>query len=149
MEAYPKDFVEHNLPLIILSGLQAQSDLSKDVPDRSRNPLLDGGFWIRTDAAPVTGPTAERLFRAFLSADSSDTPWNSQATPKRTDIGGSFRIKSVGRVGQTPSRALPEEGLPALACTTRPPPELTDYVVLCAPSTESTTTSTFPTFDSD
>jgi hypothetical protein len=118
MEAYPKDFVEHNLPLIILSGLQAQSDLSKDVPDQSRNPLLEGGFRIRTDAAPVTGPTAERLFRAFLSADSSDTPWNSRATPKKTDIGGSFRIKSVGRVGQTPSRAVLGDPLLALACTT-------------------------------
>ena len=105
MEAYPKDYVEHNLPLIILSGLQGQSDLSKDAPEQSRNPLLDGGFRIRTEAAPVAGPTAERLLQAFLTADSSDTPWNSRAASKKTENGGSFRIRNVGRVGQTPSRA--------------------------------------------
>jgi hypothetical protein len=149
MEAYPKDYVEHNLPLIILSGLQAQSDLSKDTAEQSRNPLLEGGFRIRTDAAPVTGPTAERLLRAFLAADSSDIPWNSRATPKKTDNGGSFRIKSVGRVGQTPSRALLATSLQQFACTTSHPPELTEYVVLCASSAKSTTTSTFSKVDSD
>jgi trafficking protein particle complex subunit 11 len=110
MEAYPKDYIEHNLPLIILSGLQSQSDLSRDAPEQSRNPLLEGGFRIRTDAEPVTGSTAEGLLQAFLTADSSDSPWNSRATPKKTDNGGSFRIKSVGRVGQTPFSEL----LPAL-----------------------------------
>lgn len=103
MEAYPKDYVEHNLPLIILSGLQAQSELSKDAPGQLRDPLLEGGFRIRTDAPPVTGSTAETLLRAFLAADASDIPWNNRATPRRTENGGIFRIKSVGRVGQTPS----------------------------------------------
>lgn len=106
MEAYPQDYVEHNLPLIILSGLQPQSDLSRDAFDQSRSPLLEGGFRIRTDAEPVTGSTAQSLLRAFLAADSSDTPWNSRATPQKAQNSGSFRIKSVGRVGQTPFSAL-------------------------------------------
>ena len=106
MEAYPKDYVEHNLPLIVLSGLQSQSDPSKDASEQLRNPLLEGGFRIRTDSAPLTGSTAESLVRAFLAADSSDAPWNSRATSAKTKNGGSFRIKSVGRVGQTPSSAV-------------------------------------------
>ena len=106
MDAYPKDYVEHNLPLIILSGLQSHSDPSQDAPEQSRNPLLEGGFRIRTDAAPLRGTTAESLLRAFLAADSSDTPWNSRATPAKSENGGRFRIKSIGRVGQTPFSAL-------------------------------------------
>jgi hypothetical protein len=107
MEAYPKDYVEHNLPLIVLSGLPPQSDPSKEAPEQSRNPLLEGGFRIRTDAAPLTGSAAESLLRAFLAGDSSDAPWNNRATPVKGENGGIFRIKSVGRVGQTPSDALP------------------------------------------
>jgi hypothetical protein len=107
MEAYPKDYVEHNLPLIVLSGLLSQSDLSKEAPEQSRNPLLEGGFRIRTDAAPLTGSAAESLLQAFLAGDSSDAPWNNRPTPVKGDNGGTFRIKSVGRVGQTPSDALP------------------------------------------
>ena len=106
MEDYPKDYVEHNLPLIVLSGLPYQSDVSKDAPEQSRNPLLEGGFRIRTDAAPLTGSTAEALLRAFLAADSSEGPWNNRARPAKTENGRSFRIKGVGRVGQTPSGAL-------------------------------------------
>src|SRR5207248_8802671 len=41
--------------------------------------------------------------RAFLAGDSSDAPWNNRATPVKGENGGTFRIKSVGRVGQTPS----------------------------------------------
>jgi hypothetical protein len=103
MEAYPKDYVEHNLPLIVLSGLPSQSDPSKEAPEQSRNPLLEGGFRIRTDAAPLTGSAAESLLQAFLAGDSSDAPWNNRPTPVKGDNGGTFRIKSVGRVGQTPS----------------------------------------------
>ena len=107
MEAYPKDYIEHNLPLIVLSGLPSQSDPSKEAPEQSRNPLLEGGFRIRTDTAPLTGSAAESLLRAFLAGDSSDAPWNNRPTPVKGDNGGTFRIKSVGRVGQTPSDALP------------------------------------------
>jgi hypothetical protein len=99
MEAYPKDYVEHNLPLIVLSGLPSHSEPSKEAPEQSHNPLLEGGFRIRTDAAPLTGSTAESLFRAFLAGDSSDAPWNNRATPVKGENGGTFRIKSVGRVG--------------------------------------------------
>ena len=106
MEAYPKDYVEHNLPLIVLSGLPSQSDVPKDAPEQWRNSLLEGGFRIRTDAAPLTGSVAEVLLKAFLAAGSSDAPWNSRTTLAKTENGRGFCIKSVGRVGQTPSSAL-------------------------------------------
>ena len=106
MEAYPRDYVDHNLPLIVLSGLPSQSDVPRDAPEQWRSSLLEGGFRIRTDAAPLTGSVAEDLLRAFLAAGSSDAPWNSKATLTKTENGRSFCIKSVGRVGQTPSSAF-------------------------------------------
>jgi trafficking protein particle complex subunit 11 len=126
MEAYPKDYVEHNLPLIVLSGLQAQSDISKDAPEQSLNPLLEGGFRIRTDAVPLTGSTAESILRAFLAADSSGASWNGRATPSKTENGVSFRIKSVGRVGQTPISALLAAFFQSSDCITLHPRELTE-----------------------
>jgi trafficking protein particle complex subunit 11 len=106
MEAYPQEYVEHNLPLIVLSGLPSHSGSARDAAEPSHNPLLEGGFRIRTDAAPLTGSTAESLLQAFLAADSRDEPWNGRPTSAKAEYGGSFRIKSVGRVGQTPSSTL-------------------------------------------
>jgi hypothetical protein len=117
MEVYPDDYVVHNLPLIVLSGLPSESDASKITPEQLRNPLIEGGFRIRTDVAPLTGSPAETLLQAFLAADSSDTPWNSRATSGKIDNGGSFRINSVGRVGQTTSSASLAASFPPLFCT--------------------------------
>ena len=104
MEVFPEDYVEHNLPLVILSGLGGESDTSEETSERSRSLLLEGGFRIKADAAPVTGSTADALLQALLSRDSSNVSWNSRAT-SASDSVGNFRIKRVGRVGQAPSGA--------------------------------------------
>lgn len=104
MEVYPEDYVEHNLPLVILSGLGGERDTSEETSERSRSLLLEGGFRIRADAAPVTGSTADALLQAFLFQDSSNVSWNSRATTTSDSV-GNFRVKRVGRVGQAPSGA--------------------------------------------
>lgn len=113
MEAYPEDYVEHNLPLILLSGLGAEPEASEETSERSRRLLLEGGFRIKTDTPPLTSSTAENLLRAFLSADSSEASWNNRAS-STTDGDGRFRIKRVGRVGQAPFCMLVPANSPML-----------------------------------
>ncbi len=113
MELYPDDYVEHNLPLVILSGLGGEPDTFEETSERSRSLLLEGGFRIKAGAAPVTGSTANELLQAFLSRDSSNVSWNSRATSASDNV-GNFRIKRVGRVGQAPSGAA----VAAFQCTT-------------------------------
>ena len=101
MESYDEDYVAHNLPLILLSGLGTEPEVFHDHHARSKSILDDGGFRIKVDAPDLTDNTAESLLQAFLAADSAEDPWNSRATSVK-DNGGCFRIKRVGRVGQTP-----------------------------------------------
>ena len=100
MEAYPPDYVQHNLPLILLSGLAASNDGNGVSSDNCRN-LLEGGFRIKSDAPPLTGRGAEALLQNFLATTSSDEHANGSSIA-REHQGGRYKIRSIGRVGQTP-----------------------------------------------
>ena len=97
MEAYPKDYITHNLPLIILSGLGL---VDEELLQAASYPLLhQNGFRITSDLPPVTGSTAEGLRRTFLDTDASKAHWNGRHDKERLyNIG--FRGKETGRVGQ-------------------------------------------------
>lgn len=97
MDAYPKDFIAHNLPLILLSGL---GFVNEDLSQTASYPLLhEKSFRITSDLPPVTGSNAKQLRRTFLDADTSKSPWNGRHDKERLyNIG--FRVKEAGRVGQ-------------------------------------------------
>jgi trafficking protein particle complex subunit 11 len=94
MDAFPEDFVAHNLPLILLSGI-GTDDTPLEPPKHSRNLLQEGGFRIRTDTPPLTNPVAEDLLQAFLTFNARGDGFNRswRVSP------GAFKIKRVGRVG--------------------------------------------------
>ena len=98
MEAFPEDYVAHNLPLILLSGLGQDDQSALESTGRSRNLLQEGGFRIRTDVQSLTDPTSENLLQAFLGFDSTSHRVNSRKVSER-DSPGAFKIKRVGRVG--------------------------------------------------
>ena len=110
MEAYPPDYVQHNLPLILLSGLATSHESNAVSADNSRT-LLEGGFRIRSDAPPLTGATAEVLSQIFLATGSSD-----QEADRRSAAGdhqgGRYKIRSIGRVGQKPFIGRPSRDVP-------------------------------------
>ncbi len=100
MDAYPPDYVSHNLPLVVLSGLGSAGSRSQHASQRASYPLLhEKGYRITSDIPPVTGPSAEQLLRTFLDADASKGPWNGRYEKGRMGTIG-FRVKDVGRVGQ-------------------------------------------------
>lgn len=100
MNVFPHDYVRHNLPLIVLSGLNTETTIDPDHGTASRPLLLEGGFRIKTELPSVTGPLAERLLHALLASDAGEVPWNGRGSFAK-DHGGIFTFRAVGRVGQT------------------------------------------------
>lgn len=101
MDAYPEDYVTHNLPFILLSGLDADVE-DETEPSGVQYPLIhEKGTKISSDFPPLSGPVAEELRRILLEEDASEAPWNSRNDIERSGRIG-FRLKSVGRVGQHP-----------------------------------------------
>ncbi|ODH49704.1 hypothetical protein GX48_04229 [Paracoccidioides brasiliensis] len=108
MDAYPPDYVDHNLPLILLSGLGSDPNPESD-PQGSNSPhagaeyplLRDDGIEIFSDFPLLTDSTAERVLNVLLSQDAAGRPWNS----KSEGLGAGavrFRIKRVGRTYTLP-----------------------------------------------
>ena len=99
MDAYPIDYVNHNLPLVLLSGLDAEPEdgLGASV----EYPLLaERGHKIFSDFPPLSGVIAEELRRVLLEEDGSQMPW--RATTGSTGSSPPphivYKIKSTGRV---------------------------------------------------
>jgi hypothetical protein len=102
MDAFGTDYIVHNLPLLILSGLDSRDRSQSDVSSSKQHLLQEGGFRLKTDLPPLNDPIADALRNAFLSHDGSEALWRVQS-PSSTPL-KLFKIKTVGRVGQTPSK---------------------------------------------
>ncbi|KAF2211437.1 hypothetical protein CERZMDRAFT_59824 [Cercospora zeae-maydis SCOH1-5] len=99
MEAYPPHYVQHNLPLVLLSGLgQLDLDSPKSPPARQ-----ESGARISTESPECHSDQAKRLLQAFRSLDGTDSAWNSSALPGPTSS-IRFKIKTVGRAYSLPPR---------------------------------------------
>ena len=98
MEAFGVDYTVHNLPLLLLSGLDSRDRSHSDIAPTKRSPLHEGGFRVRTDLPPLDGPLAQSLRDAFLTHDGSRAPWRAQSASSNPVK--HFKIKTVGRVGQ-------------------------------------------------
>jgi len=99
MNNFPADYVQHNLPVVLLSGLQQDNPPESDPGGKARNFLQEGGFRVKIDIPVVGGDIGDRLLKAFLEHDASDVPWHGQALASAN--GKFFRFRSVGRVGQS------------------------------------------------
>ncbi|KAI9881024.1 MAG: hypothetical protein M1830_008906 [Pleopsidium flavum] len=120
MDAYPPEYVSHNLPLIILSGLGSADSKSQDASQRASYPLLhERGIRITSDIPPVTGSSAEQLLQTFLAADANKGRWNGRHEKGRIGTIG-FCVKGVGREYILPPRKADP---PPSSPTIRPPPD--------------------------
>ncbi|KAF2842389.1 hypothetical protein M501DRAFT_927446 [Patellaria atrata CBS 101060] len=99
MDAYPADYVAHNLPLIVLYGLSTHED-SQYSSTRSHSPLQDRGAFINSEWPNLKGERAQELLRDFLKADGTNAPWSSKS---RTELIG-FKFRAVGRSFTLPPR---------------------------------------------
>jgi hypothetical protein len=99
MDAYPEDYVNHNLPLVLLSGLETDPE---DGPSPSvEYPLLhERGRKIFSDFPLLSGAVAEDLRRVLLEEDGSNIPWRAGLSSSGNSAAPhiAYRIKSTGRV---------------------------------------------------
>ncbi|KAI2701285.1 hypothetical protein CBS147332_7887 [Penicillium roqueforti] len=105
MDAYPEDYVNHNLPLVLLSGLEAGPE--NDTKTSLSYPLLsEKGTHIFSDFPHLSGAVAEELRSLLLLEDSSQMPWKSRVTVSgnTTTANIGYRIKSSGRSCRLPPR---------------------------------------------
>jgi hypothetical protein len=98
MDRFPEDYYLHNLPLLLLSGLDAENHNDIDPSRKAHNLLQEGGFRIRIDAPLIQGDVARQLQESFREQDASSLPWHAQSLASSN--GKVFKITSVGRVRQ-------------------------------------------------
>lgn len=97
MEAFPQDYIAHNVPLIFLSGIgQEAIERSERSP---RGLLQDGGFRIRRDSPAVTGRAAEEVLKTFYMFGASRNGLDQSPTSSK-DGPGPFKFTNTGQVGQ-------------------------------------------------
>nr|POE47438.1 trafficking protein particle complex subunit 11 [Quercus suber] len=99
MEDYPRTYIEHNLPLIIISGLGDR----RDDATASEAHRQESGVRIFTSSPDCQSEKAHQLLQQFLARDGSEQPWNAASLPG--PVGALYyRMKSIGRHYSLPSR---------------------------------------------
>ncbi|TKA65390.1 hypothetical protein B0A49_10515 [Cryomyces minteri] len=138
MEAYPSSYVQHNLPLVLLSGLGSTPDSGPSFPDRSEPST-------NSHLPPVTGERAEQLLQDFRNADGSDWPWNDRPHKSKAGLIG-YKLRAVGRQFTLPPRkASPPPRSPVTTPPSSPSAESAPPWILHSPlSPLSPDSPTFP-----
>lgn len=101
MDAYPQDYINHNLPLVLLSGLEADvQDESGSVVQVDYPLLAEKGPKIFSDFPPLSGAVAEEMRRVLLEEDGSQMHWRTglASSGNASSPHIAYRIKSSGRV---------------------------------------------------
>lgn len=95
MEAYPAHYVEHQLPLVVLSGLGEREDASLAMSKLSRP---ESGSRITTASAICVGSRAGQLLDQLFLLDGTNRPWNTATLPG-SSLQLMYKMKAIGRVG--------------------------------------------------
>ncbi|KAL5334049.1 Gryzun, putative trafficking through golgi-domain-containing protein [Aspergillus crustosus] len=104
MDAYPEPYVAHNLPFILLSGLETEESQASSKTEEQLYSLDKHGPKIESDFPPLTGSVAEDLRAVFLGEDASRRPWEPQLDDDAENPQVGYKIKSVGRSFRLPPR---------------------------------------------
>jgi trafficking protein particle complex subunit 11 len=87
MDAYPVEYTNHELPLILLSGF-------KDAPA----PPISSGPIVECSVPTVQSDNAKPLIQDFFSLQGNDHEWDSRASKLKNGFIG-YKFKLAGRVG--------------------------------------------------
>lgn len=93
MEAYPPEYVEHNLPLVLLSGLGHESAKVGKAALRQ-----DSGPRLVLESGECSGQQAEQLLEALQNLDATEKASNDAASSGSSGLLG-YKMKAIGRVG--------------------------------------------------
>jgi hypothetical protein len=99
MEAYPASYVEHNLPLLLVSGL-ASSDDGDEATSTTLAKRQESGTRIVTESLECR---STQLLTALRAIDGSEQPCNTLALPGPAGA-MRYKVKTVGRSYVLPAR---------------------------------------------
>ena len=94
-EGYPPDYVSHNLPLVVLSGLHSKS-LEHGGSELAAKHGADS-IEIASELPLVSGQRADQLLEEFHGFSGGDDAWTSKPVHSKSTLIG-FKFKTVGRV---------------------------------------------------
>ncbi len=95
MEAFPHEYVEHDLPLVFLSGL---GQPASDSACSSTTSAGESGTRIHLASPECSSERAQSLRESFLETDGSRRSWNASSLPG--PIGKlPYKMKVMGTVG--------------------------------------------------
>ena len=97
MDGYPTHYVAHNLPFVILFGLDSTDIKPQDELEKSYPLLQEKGIYISSDLPNVSGSAAEDLLNCFHDFDAKDAAWNSRPGKGKLGTMG-YTYRAVGRV---------------------------------------------------
>jgi hypothetical protein len=89
MDAYPLHYVQHNLPLVYLTGLST--------PSLQDNVTAGSGPLIEAKLPLVQSDQRELLLQDFLSLQGTNRPSTASPNSSKNDLVG-YKLRSVGRV---------------------------------------------------
>jgi hypothetical protein len=89
MDAYPSHYVQHNLPLVYLSGLSPPS--AGDDTTAGDGPIVDAKLPL------VQSDHREQLLEDFLNLRGEDEAWSARASKTKGELIG-YKFRPVGRV---------------------------------------------------
>lgn len=101
MEAYPPQYTEHNLPLVVLTGLGERQDDLKTGPTIPRQ---ESGTKFSCNSPDCEGERAKGLLQQFVRLDGRDAAWSSQALSGPAGM-LKYSMKAIGRVGTALARS--------------------------------------------
>ncbi|KAF9887454.1 hypothetical protein FE257_010171 [Aspergillus nanangensis] len=104
MDAYPEDYITHNFPFVLISGLEPTCEDDSQISDVGYPFLLERGFKIYSDFPPLTGPLAEELRRVLLEQNASQSHRDPNDNSRATLSGDGYKIRSIGRSYSLPPR---------------------------------------------
>ncbi len=90
MDDYPPGSLDHNDPLLLVSGLAAPPTK----PSLTDPDLREQGILIRSELSLLDSREAKTVLSYIQERDASALPWNPQGSSKRYR----FRVKTIGRV---------------------------------------------------
>lgn len=95
MDAYPLEYIEHNLPLVLLSGLGAQEGLENGSGQAHHR---ESGTRLNASSPECCGEQAGHLLGSIRNLDGTDLPWNTPDQIAPTAL-LRYKMKAIGRVG--------------------------------------------------
>jgi hypothetical protein len=86
MDGYAPAYVAHNVPLLVVSGLDSQV--------QEKSTTLEDGIRITSEIPSVESEDGQVLLRHFKDSDAGNLAWNAREHSGRNK----FRVKTIGRV---------------------------------------------------